>query len=180
MSGSYWRPSTDDATTYTVTARREQRERWGAAAGEVSLPVCVWLGETADAHLRELVRVGRAAPLTWLRDRFRVLVTDTTARPEVAREVEVAGMVSGPFGIFRGDGRGVGEPGCSLHSIVHRPTRRVVATLPVRKSCMALAAELAALRIDWQEIDPEKVLGPAPDRGKAQAVIRLFEKLTRT
>ncbi|MEA2605180.1 MAG: hypothetical protein QOF89_6172 [Acidobacteriota bacterium] len=45
---------------------------------------------------------------------------------------------------------------------------------------MALAAELAALRIDWQETDPEKVLGEAPDRGKAQAVIRLFERLTRT
>ena len=45
---------------------------------------------------------------------------------------------------------------------------------------MALAAELAALRIDWQEIDPEKVLGAAPDRGQAQAVIRLFERLTRT
>jgi len=42
------------------------------------------------------------------------------------------------------------------------------------------AAELAALRIDWQEIGPEKVLGEVPDRGKAQAVIRLFEKLTRT
>ena len=27
---------------------------------------------------------------------------------------------------------------------------------------------------------PEKVLGEAPDRGKAQALIRLFGKLTRT
>src|SRR5947209_10127878 len=179
MSWPSRHPTPPATTSYTVTARREQAERWEAAAGEVSLPVCVWLGETADTYLRELVRVGRAAPLTWLRDRFRVLVTDTTARPEVAREVEVAGMVSGPFGIFRGNGRGLGEPGCSLHSIVHRPTRRVVATLPLRKSCMALAAELAVLRIDWQEIDPEKVLGAAEDRGKAQALIRLFGQLHR-
>jgi len=178
MSWPSRHPTPPATTSYTVTARREQAERWEAAAGEVSLPVCVWLGETADTYLRELVRVGRAAPLTWLRDRFRVLVTDTTARPEVAREVEVAGMVSGPFGIFRGNGRGLGEPGCSLHSIVHRPTRRVVATLPLRKSCMALAAELAVLRIDWQEIDPETVLGAAEDRGKAQALIRLFGQLT--
>jgi hypothetical protein len=176
----YCRPSTDDATTYTVPARRDQVERWEIAAGEGRLSVGSWLAETADTYLRELVRVGRAAPLTWLRDRFRVLVTDTPARPEVAHEIEVRGMVSGPFGIFRGDGRGVGEPGCSRYSLVHRPTRRVIATLPVRKSCMALAAELAVLRIDWQEIDPQKVLGPAPDRGKAQAVIRLFERLTRT
>jgi hypothetical protein len=50
----------------------------------------------------------------------------------------------------------------------------------LRKSCMALAAELVALRVNWRETDPEKVLGAAPDQGKAQAVIRLFEKLTRT
>src|SRR5438105_1980508 len=35
---------------------------------------------------------------------------------------------------------------------------RTVATLPLRKSCMALAAELAGLEIDWQETDPERVL----------------------
>jgi hypothetical protein len=178
---SYYCAEPIDATTYTVTARREQAELWEAAASADGLrTVGSWLAETADAHLRELVREGRAAPLTWLRDRFRVLVTDTTVSPEVARELEVAGMVSGPFGIFRGDGRGVGEPGCSRYSLAHRPTRRIIATLPYRRACKAVAAELAALRIDWQEIDPEKVLGEAPDRGKAQAVIRLFERLTCT
>jgi hypothetical protein len=179
MIGSYWRPSTD-ATTYTVTARREQAERWEAAASADGLrTVGSWLAATADTHLRERAQTGRPPALPWLQDRFRVLVTDTTARPEVVHEIEVRGMVSGPFGIFRGDGRGVGEPGCSRYSLVHRPTRRVIATLPYRRACKAVAAELAVLRIDWQEIDPEKVLGAAPDRGKAQAVIRLFEKLTR-
>jgi hypothetical protein len=96
------------------------------------------------------------------------------------RKSRARGLIR-PFGIFRGDGWSLGgEPGCSLHSIAHRPTRRIIATLPYRRACKALAGELAALRIDWQEIDPEKVLGEAPDRGKAQAVIRLFEKLTRT
>ncbi len=181
MSGSYWCQSTDTTTTYTVTARRDQAERWEAAASADGVRVVgSWLAETADAHLRERVQTGRPPALPWLQDRFRVLVTDTTARPEVAREIEVRGMVSGPFGIFRGDGRGVGEPGCSLHSIVHRPTRRIIATLPYRRACKAVAAELAVLEIDWQEIDPEKVLGAAPDRGKAQAVVRLFERLTRT
>lgn len=42
-----------------------------------------------------------------------------------------------------------------------------------------LAAELAALRVDWQEIDSEKVLEEAPDRVKAQEVIRLFKQLTQ-
>ncbi|MBW8877888.1 MAG: hypothetical protein JF614_23230 [Acidobacteria bacterium] len=178
MSWPSRHPTPPATTTYTVTARREQAERWEAAAGEVSLPVCVWLGETADAYLRELVRAGRAAPLSWYQGSFRVLITDTTARPEVARETEVRGPIGDHFGIFRGNGRGVGEPGCFCYSLVHRPTRRIIATLPLRKSCMALAAELAPLRVDWRETDPEKVLGEAPDRVKAQEVIRLFGKLT--
>ncbi len=171
-------PSKPETRSYTVTALREQAECWQAAAGAASLSVASWLAETADAHVRELVRVGRAAPLTWFRDRFPVRITDTMVRPEVTREVEVDGKVSGPFGIFRGNGRGVGEPGCSCFSLVHLPTRRVIATLPYRQSCMALAAELAGLQIDWQEVDPEKVLGAAPDRVKAQEVIRLFKQLT--
>jgi hypothetical protein len=44
---------------------------------------------------------------------------------------------------------------------------------------MALAAELVALRIDWQKTDPEKVVGGAPDQEKVQALLQLFEKLTR-
>ena len=178
---SYYCYQPIETMTYTVTARREQAERWEAAASADGLrAVGSWLAETADAHLRERAQTGRPPALSWLQDRFRVLMTDTTARPEVAHEVEVRGMVSGPFGIFRGDDRGVGEPGCSRYSLIHRPTRRIIAMLPYRRACKAVAAELATLRIDWQEIDPEKVLGAAPDRGKAQAVIRLFEKLTRT
>jgi len=72
----------------------------------------------------------------------------------------------------------VGAPGSGEHALAHLPTRRIIATLPLRKSCMALAAELAVLEIDWQEMDPEKVLVGALDQGKAQALIRLYEKLT--
>jgi hypothetical protein len=106
-------------------------------------------------------------------------VTDTSVRPETTREVEVRGEVSGPFAVFRGDGSGPGSPGCGLHSLVHLPTRRM-AILPVRKSCKALAGELAVLRVDWQETDPEKVLGSAPDLEAVQGVIRLFQRLTCT
>ncbi|HEV7505006.1 MAG TPA: hypothetical protein VGS07_08855 [Thermoanaerobaculia bacterium] len=167
-----------DTKSYTVTAGREQAERWQAAAGEASLSVSFWLARTADTYLRELVRAGRAAPLSWYQSSFRVLITDTTAQPEVAHETEVQGPVGNYFGIFRGNGRGVGEPGCFCYSLVHRPTRRIITTLPYRKSCKALAAELAALRVDWRESDPEKVLGAAEDRGRAQALIRLFRRLT--
>ncbi len=105
---------------------------------------------------------------------------DTSRSPEVVADVEVPGFVSAPFGIFRGSGRGAGAPGSGEHSLAHLPTRRIIATLPLRKSCMALAAELAVLRIDWQEKDPERVLAGAPDQQKVQALLRLYERLTRT
>jgi hypothetical protein len=87
--------------------------------------------------------------LSWYQGCFRELITDTTARPEVAHETEVSGPIGDRFGIFRGNGRGVGEPGCCFcYPLVDRPSRRIVATLPYRKSCKALAAELAGLQID--------------------------------
>jgi hypothetical protein len=168
----------DKAVSFTVDADREQADRWGEAAAERCMPIAPWLAHAADAHLRERARTGRATPLLWDRGRFLVRLTDTTRRPEIVADVEVRGFTSGPFGVFRGSGRGLGSPGCGEHSLAHLPTRRIIATLPLRKSCMALGAELAVLGIDWQETDPEKVLAGAPDQEKVQAVIRLYEKLT--
>src|SRR6476661_1966385 len=170
----------DKAVSFTVDADREQAERWREAAAERCMPVASWLADTADAQLRERARSGRATPLLWDRGCFLVRLTDTSQRPEVVADVEVPGLISRPFGIYRGTTRGVGAPGSGTHTLAHLPTRRTIATLPLRKSCMALAAELAGLEIDWQETDPERVLVGAPDQGKAQALIRLYEKLTRT
>src|SRR6476661_1967805 len=170
----------DKAVSFTVDADREQEERWREAAAERCMPVASWLADTADAQLRERARSGRATPLLWDRGCFLVRLTDTSQRPEVVADVEVPGLVSRPFGIFRGTARGVGAPGSGTHTLAHLPTRRIIATLSLRKSCMALAAELAVLRVDWQEMDPEKVLGNAPDREAVQGLIRLFKTLTRT
>src|SRR5947199_4036284 len=66
-----------------------------------------WLADTADAHLRELARSGRAKPLLWDRGRFLVRLTDTTRSPWVAADVEVPGLVSRPFfSVYRGTTRG--------------------------------------------------------------------------
>jgi hypothetical protein len=166
--------------SFTVDADREQADRWAAAAAERCMSVPSWLAVTADAHLRERVRSGHATPLLWDRSRFLVRLTDTSRNPAVSADVKVPGFVSGPFGVFRGSGRGVGAPGSGTHTLAHLPTRRVLHTLSLRRSCMALAAELAVLEINWQETDPEKVLVGATDQGKAQALIRLYEKLTST
>jgi hypothetical protein len=176
----WWGTPHSDRESFTVDASRERAELWREAAAERCMSVPSWLADTADAHLRERARSGRATPLPWHPDRFVVRLTDTSRSPSVAADVEVPGLVSRPFGIFRGTTRGVGAPGSGAHTLAHIPTVRTIATLPLRKSCMALAAELVRLEIDWQETDPEKVLVGAPDQGKAQALIRLYEKLTRT
>src|SRR5688572_29206163 len=72
--------------SYTVPASQDQAERWGAAAwtlGKRSIEV--WLAETADASLRNLTTAGRTPPLSWFWSYFRVLVTDTSVRPEITR-----------------------------------------------------------------------------------------------
>jgi hypothetical protein len=168
--------------TYTVHADDDQAERWEVAAAVQGrgLVVASWLAEVADAYLRELAKSGRSIPLSWHRGRFRMVFVDSDQRPPVSREEEVAGMVSEHFGIFRGDARGSGPAGCARHSLVHRPTGRIIGTLTQRQACKALAAELAALRIDWTETNPEAVVEGAPDQTKAQALLRLFQKLTRT
>jgi len=170
----------DTAESYTVKASREQVDQWGAAAVERCMSVSSWLAHAADAYLRERARTGQAPPLSWHPGRFVVRLTDTTRSPWVAADVEAPGLVSRPFGIYRGTTRELGAPGSGMHTLAHLPTCRTICTLPLRKSCMALAAELAGLKIDWQETDPERVLVGAPDQGKAQALIRLYEKVTRT
>src|SRR4051794_37093307 len=175
-----WGSVISDRESFTVDTDRERAELWRVAAAERCMSIPSWLADTADAHLRELARTGRATPLSWYGGRFLVRLTDTSRSPSVAADVEVPGYVSRPFGIFRGTARGLGAPGSGQHTLAHLPTRRTIAALPLRKSCMALAAELAVLEIDWQETDPERVLVGAPDQGKAQALIRLYEKLTRT
>jgi hypothetical protein len=169
----------DKAVSFEVDADHEQADQWGVAAAEKCMSVSSWLADTADAYLRERARTGQAPPLLWDRRRFLVRLTDTSRSPAIAADVEVPGFVSAPFGIFRGTARGVGAPGSNDHSLAHLPTRRIIATLPLRKSCMALAAELVVLKIDWQESDPEQVLVGVPDQEKVQALIRLYKTLTR-
>jgi hypothetical protein len=176
----WWGTTHSDRESFTVDADRERADLWREAAAERCMSVSSWLADTADARLRERARTGQAPPLSWDRGRFLVRLTDTSRSPSVAADVEVPGLISRPFGIFRGTARGLGAPGSGEHTLAHLPTRRTIATLPLRKSCMALAAELAVLEIDWQETDPERVLVGAPDQGKAQALIRLYEKVTRT
>lgn len=180
MGGPGMQPVYTQSVKLTIRAFPPQAERWEAAAAIHGHSVEGWLTDVADAAARELARSGRPAPLRWWWDYFVVSLMDRSVRPEERADFRVRGEVSGFFGIFRGDSDGRGEPGCCRHSLVHLPTRRIIDTLPLRKACKALAAELATLNLNWRETDPEKVAAGAPDQGKAQALLRNFDKLTRT
>ncbi|HEX4961640.1 MAG TPA: hypothetical protein VF173_12425 [Thermoanaerobaculia bacterium] len=156
--------------SFSVPADRMQVERWREAAAWEGKGVETWLADTADTCLKELARTGKRPPLSWWKTSFRVAFVDG--------EREVRGAVSDYFAVFRGNHRGVGEPGCGIYSLVHRPSQRIVKTLSLKKACMALASELSTLNVNWRESDPEKVLGEAPDKAKAQQLIRLFDTLT--
>jgi hypothetical protein len=87
-----WAAPREDVRSYTVEVTPERAERWEAAAVERCMAVPSWLADTADVHLRELARSGRATPLLWDRGRFLVRLTDTTRRPEIVSEVSVQGF----------------------------------------------------------------------------------------
>lgn len=109
--------------------------RWNRAAeAEGHRSAGTWLAEAADCYLKARARAGRPLPLAWRSGRFRVLLMDGS-------EVEVQGKVSPPFGTFQGtsEGRDTNQP----RTLVHIPTRRVIATLRTARQCKALASELA-------------------------------------
>lgn len=122
--------------SFTVRATLAQSERWKRAAdAEGYASAGGWLADAADAYLKARARAGRPLPLAWRRGaRFRVLLMD-------GADVEVRGVVSPPFGVFQGTADG--PDGNHLRTLVHLPSRRVVATLRSSRQCRTLAAEIA-------------------------------------
>jgi hypothetical protein len=98
-------------------------------------------------------------PLSWTKATFHVPVRP----PEESKIVPfpVAGIVSGPFGIFRGDtngpDRGLTQPRFSL---VLLACGRFLSTSARRIDCQVLAEELAPLEVAWSATDPHAVTGP--------------------
>lgn len=162
--------------TYNVRASQEQQDRWeSAAVAHGCMTVGSWLAQAADAYLEGMAKAGYALPLAWKRGRFLVSCADSYYAT-TASEIEVKGTVSNRFGVFRGSSLGPDPSHCPIHSLVHLPTRRIIATLSFARDCKRLASELTLLRIDWNETDPEKVLLEAPDLGKAQSLIQRYRR----
>jgi hypothetical protein len=138
--------------TFTVHATALQSARWKQAAeAEGHRSAGTWLAAAADAYLKVRARAGQPIALAWHLGAF-------TARMMDGREVQVRGMVSPPFGTYRGNSHG--PDGNKRRTLVHLPTGRVIATLRSSRQCRALAAELAPVLLRGEL--PE--LGPVVDR----------------
>ena len=130
---------------FTVRATAAQSARWKqCAAADGHGSVGAWLETVADAYIRTRARQGLPMPLGWYLGGFRVLLAD-------GREVEVWGKVSPPFGCYvwteeGPDGRD------KAWTLVHLPSRHIIATLRHSRAAKALAAELAPIWLRDREL----------------------------
>jgi hypothetical protein len=116
-------------------------------------------------------------PLVWRMASFAVLLAAGVDSAELLR-TEVSGLISGPFGIYRGkpwlprSPKGA-APGFLL---VHLPTARRMIHLERMSSCKALAGELAALRLRLDLEDPEEVILGQPDADKVPEIFQRYRR----
>lgn len=105
-------------------------------------------------------------PLTWRRSTFYIPL-----RPPGEAETKpypVSGIVSGAFGIFRGDTKGPdrGGEGSTQFSLVLLACGRFLCTYATQKDCRVLAEELAPLDVAWTAEDVNEVNGPGIEAAK--------------
>ena len=125
-------------TSFHVGATMAQSIRWKQAAeGEGFASVGSWAGRALDAYLEHRTKAGRPIPLSWSYGFVRVVLD--------GREVTLRGFVSVPFGAYRGTAEGPASIGRKRFTLVHLPSRRIIATLRSYRQCQALASELAPI-----------------------------------
>jgi hypothetical protein len=111
-------------------------------------------------------------PLEWHCETFKV---NRTADGTAYALLDVRGLVSGPFGIYRGCYLIQEDPKrVKGFTLAHVPTGRRLAFLPTMKRCELLAEELAPLRMSWHVAD--RVRARAEDAAKAADLIRDHER----
>ena len=139
---------------FTIAASMEQSIRWKQTAEAAGHPtVSTWLAEAADNYMHARARSGPPIALAWRRSaRFRVVLLD-------GEEVEVRGMLSPPFGIFKGDISGTGANAYPPYVLVYLPERRILGSFRYAETCKALASELApTLLRGLPPPDPEAIV----------------------
>ncbi len=136
--------------SFHVRATTAQAAAWNRAAeAEGHRSAGTWLAAAADAYLKVRARAGHPLPLAWHHGAF-------TARLMDGRELQVRGVVSPPFGVFRGTSHGPDRN--KLRTLVHLPSGRIIATLKSSRQCRALAAELAPVLLRGELPDPAPIV----------------------
>jgi hypothetical protein len=136
--------------SFHVRATAAQAVTWNRAAeAEGHRSAGTWLAAAADAYLKARARAGHPLPLAWHHGAFTAHLTD-------GRELQVRGVVSPPFGIFRGTSHGPDRN--KLRTLVHLPSGRIIATLKSSRQCRALAAELAPVLLRGELPDPAPIV----------------------
>jgi hypothetical protein len=99
-------------------------------------------------------------PLTWRRSTFYVPVKPPGENETIP--YPVSGIVSGPFGIFRGDSHGPdrSREKSAQYSLVLPACGRFLSTCATQGGCRVLAEELAVLDVAWTAEDVNEVTGP--------------------
>lgn len=129
-----------NTVSFTVRATLQQSLRWRRVAeAEGFRSIGSWASGALDAHLELRARAGRPIPLAWHRGYLAVILD--------GQEVTLRGHISPPFGIYRGTQLGPAYPGIKRHTLVHLPTRRIIATLRTNGQCQTLASELAPVLV---------------------------------
>lgn len=163
-------PGMKRVTTYCVRVEVDRAKRWEAVSRYLGhRAVGAWLATLATEKVREIGKLVPHEPLMWHRGIFRATMTDLHAVPIGTVTRRVSGWLAGVFGIYRSDG--------DAFTLVHAPTGRQLCTLPRLRDCKAVARQLAALcKMEWNETDPEKVVGD--DGPAARAIIEQARRAT--
>ncbi len=127
--------------SYTVRATMEQATRWNRqSTADGHRAVGTWLAEAVDTYMKVRARAGRPLPLAWHHGVLPLVVLSTGGELR-----NVRGMISPPFGHFRGSGAGP----CRIAgwTLLYLPTGRIIASVRTSKQAKELAAELAPVYV---------------------------------
>lgn len=118
---------------------------------------------------------------TWHRDRFAIVLFPHPANAKLRDRAElVHGVVSGPFGIYRGTSYTTESyDSRTRYTLVHLPTQVPHFTLPRQSLCRQAAQELGECDLAWEAAWLPGVVGAPPEMEKALAIFRRWHSWGR-
>jgi len=163
----------EKTTTIALKVTEDLAALWKLAAEEEGHPnVARWLRSLAQTRAENLQVKLPEKTLTWNVGTFVVEMCGSV--PEWKGPVEVKGIVAGPFGIFRGSGRGACHSSDSYFSLALVACHTVITRLGRQKDCKKLALRLFPLKLDWYATDPQNVGGSGVS--EARVILHAFKR----